>query len=114
MGKTGTNMVPDVFTIDIRSFLLGITVGMLTGFVAATVFRQRELQLQTTVCIFLFWVWVLMHVTAFFMDKEMPWMFDFIGFGATGSLAGLVAASGDTKKLMKEVVKASTEKLFKK
>lgn len=86
-------MILGVFTLDIRSFLLGIMLGSITGFLVSMFASKKELTLQKKVGLFMFWVWIFFHITAFFMEKDVPWLLDFVGFGATGSLVGISTAN---------------------
>ena len=34
-------------------------------------------------------IWLVLHTYGFFFDKEVPWVFDFAGFGAAGNFIGV-------------------------
>lgn len=71
-------------TIAITSFILGFVFG-----VASTLFvRKENLTTEKTISLLVFALWLSGHVFGFIYGKEIPYIFDALGAGATGTLMG--------------------------
>ncbi len=70
--------------IAITSFILGFVFGI----VSTLLFRKENLTTEKTISLLLFALWLSGHVYGFVYDKEIPYIFDALGAGATGALMG--------------------------
>lgn len=77
---------------ETTSLLVGVFVGYIFGFVSSLYLSKRNVTLEKRVSVLLFGVWIIMHIIAFFEGQNISFLFDFLGFGATGNLIGLDAS----------------------
>lgn len=63
--------------------------GYVTGAVSVMLLTRRGLTLESTVSLVIMALWIGMHSYGFFFEKDVPWLFDFAGFGATGNFIGV-------------------------
>lgn len=72
-------------TVAITSFLIGFVFGA----TSVLLFDRKNLSVEKIISIILFAIWISIHIYGFFFEKEITYLFDLIGFGATGGLIGL-------------------------
>lgn len=76
--------------------------GLLTGVVSTVFFTKRGLTLEAVVSLLIMSIWLTMHTYGFFFGKEVPWVFDFAGFGAAGNFIGVTLS--DLKNKTQSIV----------
>lgn len=77
--------------IDPKSFLVGVVMGFMLSFLSVTLFRKNDLSQEKKVAFVIFTIWMTMLIYAFSIDRELPMLFDVIGFGSAGNLIGMNA-----------------------
>lgn len=79
----------DILAAIETSHIIISVISFLCGFSVALLVIKNQLSLAKKVSLIMFVTWVLLIILGLVLDFSVPWMFDFMGFGATGSLIGL-------------------------
>lgn len=79
--------------MDYQQITLYISIGYFLGLMTWLIINKKNISIEKVVSLIVTTVWILLHVFGFILDKNVPFIFDAIGAGAVGSLAGLNVVS---------------------
>jgi len=73
----------------IEYLVVAFSAGLIFGVLSTIFFTKKELTLEAIVSLLIMGLWLGMHSYGFVFDKNVPWVFDFAGFGAAGNFIGV-------------------------
>lgn len=82
-----------MFEQTFMTFFAGFLVGMPFGIFIAATFQKNKINFIKALNVFLFFIWIFIHVYGFFNDLQVPWIFDIVGGLAVGHLLGFDVSS---------------------
>lgn len=91
---------------SILTFMVGIVIGFTIWFML-WIFTEKKttLSIEKILWLFLFLIWVAMHIYGFIKSLDIPTIFDVVGAGSAGAMLGLKASDEFTRKILSKISK---------
>lgn len=82
-------MIFGIIEFDLNTLIIGMSMGAVIGFFSAFLVLKSTLSMERKLSVGFVMLWLSMITISFFTGKDVPNLFDFIGFGASGTLLGI-------------------------
>ena len=75
--------------IDLQTAIITLPIGIIIGYMSNFLIAKKILEVEKRLSIAFVTIWVVLIIISFLTGKDVPNLFDFIGFGASGTLLGI-------------------------
>ena len=75
--------------IDLTTTGIMLPIGAIIGYMSHFLLSKAVVSMEKRLSIVFITIWVIFITISFFTGQDVPNLFDFIGFGASGTLLGI-------------------------